>query len=308
MVSGKTSIIIAARNELYLNPTIENILKNSEDETEVIVVMDGYWPRELPKEDKRLILVHRERQGMKASINSAVQMCSGQYILKIDAHCIISEGFDHVLKQNCDKDDVVTIRRYSLNPDTWDIKRDKDFVDYEYLRFPYELENKAVHGSRVGIHAENWKERTISRIDRLIDNQPTFQGSFYFMHKEHFVKRIEGLDEKGFGTFVGEAQQIGLKTWLGGGRCLINKKLWYSHLWKGKPYREAHLKEIGTPYTRIGQKELKASNAFCVDYFMHDRWKDRKHNLEWLIDKFDMPTWPKDWMKEKEKYNFKTGE
>lgn len=295
MASKKLSIIIPARNEIYLNQTIENLLKQAEDEIEIIVVLDGYWPTELPKEDPRLILVHRERQGMKASINSAVQMCSGEFILKIDAHCTISEGFDNILKQDCDKDDVIIARRYSLNPDTFDIKRDRDFVDYEYLRWPYRDENRSVHGSRVGIHAEQWKERTINNINILIDSTPTFQGSFYFMHKEHFIKRIEGLDEKGFGTFVGEAQQVGLKTWLGGGRCLINKKVWYSHLWKGQPYREAHLKEIGTPYSRIGQKELKESNTFCVDYFIHDKWKNRKHNLSWLIEKFDMPTWPKNW-------------
>ena len=37
------SILIPARREIFLSQTIEDIIKNSEAETEIIVVLDGEW-------------------------------------------------------------------------------------------------------------------------------------------------------------------------------------------------------------------------------------------------------------------------
>lgn len=297
MIKNKLSIVIPARNELFLNETVEDILKKATGDFELIVILDGYWPQVLPKEDHRLILVHRERQGMRSSINSGISMSSGEFVMKTDGHCLFSEGFDETLKVDCEKDWIVVPRRYALDSDSWSIKKEKMPIDYEYLRWPYQ-NNKTIHGSRVGLHAESWNERTISRVDRQIDETPSLQGSCWFTTREHFTKRIGGLQNFGYGTFIGESQELCLKTQLGeSGKVMVNKKVYYGHLWKGEQYRKKHLEQIGVPYTRIGQKELKAGNDYCVNYWLHDKWEKRKHNLSWLIDKFDMPTWPKDWEK-----------
>lgn len=283
---SKLSIVIPARNELYLNETLADLLKKASGDIEIIVVLDGYWPVPMPKDDPRLIIVHRERQGMRSSINSAIAVAKGEYIMKIDAHCMVGEGYDEILKADCDGDWVVIPRRYGLNIDSpvWEVKRDKLPIDYEYLGWPYH--DKIIHDSKVGIHAWAWNERTIERIDRLIDENMTFQGSCYFFKKDHFIKRIGNLQNEGYGSFIGEAQEVGLKTWLGGGKVMTNKKTWYAHLWKGEPYRKAHLEKIGVPYTRIGQKELRAGNDYCVDYWMNNKWEKRKYDLEWLIERF----------------------
>ena len=39
----KLSIIIPSRNEIFLSRTIQDILENIEEDTEVIAVMDGAW-------------------------------------------------------------------------------------------------------------------------------------------------------------------------------------------------------------------------------------------------------------------------
>jgi len=280
----KLSIIIPARHELYLKQTVDDLFKKAIGDIEVIVILDGYWPTALPEDHPRLTLVHRERRGMRASINSAVAIAKGEYILKMDAHCMFAQGFDEVLKADCDKDWVVVPRKYSLDIETWSIKRERPFVDYEYLGWPHH--NQSIHNMRIGLHAWVWDERTASRVDKLIDENMTFQGSAWFMTKEHFTKRIGNLQEQGYGTFIGEAQEIGLKTWLGGGRVMTNKKTWYAHLWKGIPYREAHKKELGIPYTRIGHAEMVEGNKFCVDYWMNNKWNCRKHDLIWLVERF----------------------
>lgn len=171
-----------------------------------------------------------------------------------------------------------------MNAETWDIKRERPFVDYEYLGWPHH--NKAIHKGKVGLHAWVWDARIEERIDRLVDENMTFQGSCYFMAKEHFTKRLGNLQNDGYGTFIGEAQEIGLKTWLGGGKVMTNKKTWYAHLWKGEPYRRAYKEQFGTNYTRVSGSEFASGNAFCVDYWMNDKWPERKHDLIWLIDRF----------------------
>jgi glycosyltransferase involved in cell wall biosynthesis len=287
---AKVSVIIPARNEIYLQKTIDDLLAKATGDVEVIVILDGYWPDPIIKEDQRVILIHREKRGMRASINAGMAVSTGQYLMKIDAHCIIAPGYDVALQSDFEDDWVVTPRRYSLEMDVWDIRYSRPLVDYEYLGYPFH--KRLMHKSKTGIHAWVWDARIEERADQLIDENMTFQGSCWFVNKKEFQKRIGKLDEQGYGTFIGEAQEIGLKYWLGGGKCMINKKTWYSHLWKGTPYREAYKAAFGVPYTRMSFTELKEGNKFTVDYWMNNRWEGRIHDLEWLIDRFaPVPSW-----------------
>ena len=290
---SKVSIVIPARHELYLAETVADILRKAAGDIEVIVVLDGYWPVPILDDDPRLILIHRERHGMRAAINGAASIAKGKYLMKVDGHCMFAEGFDEVLKADCEPDWMVIPRRYSLNIDDWSRKFDRPVVDYEYLAWPYG--DKGQHGSKVNIHGRFWKERCKERKNILLDENMSFQGSCWFTHMEHFWKRIGALDDSGYGTFIGEAQETGLKTWLGGGKVMTNKKTWYAHLWKGRPYRAAFKKKYGFGYTRIGFKEMKRGNAYSVDFWMNNRWKERKYDIDWLVERFwPVPSWPED--------------
>lgn len=280
---SKVSVLIPARNELFLAQTIDDLLKNAAGDIEIIVVLDGWWPQPALKDDPRLIVVHRERQGMREAINGAVAIARGEYIMKVDAHCSFAEGFDETLKTDCDDNWIVIPRRYSLNSDDWRIKPDKPFIDYEYLCHP------STNGGRM--HGKRWMERTTQRINIPLDENMTFQGSCWFMTKSHFINCIGRMQSDGYGTFIGEAQELGLTTWLAGGKIMTNKKTWYAHLWKGKPYRAEHLERLGFAYTRIGQTELKSGNAYLVDYWMNQRREDLFRFIEHF---WPVPTWSED--------------
>jgi glycosyltransferase involved in cell wall biosynthesis len=290
----RLSVVIPARHEIYLKQTVDDLLSKAAGDIEVIVVLDGYWPHEYPKDDPRLTFVHRDRRGMRDGINSAIAIAKGEYVMKVDAHCMFAEGFDEVLKAECDKDWIVIPRRYSLDIDTWSIRQYRPFVDYEYLGWPYRQKN-TVHGSKTGIHAWVWDERIAERSNKLLDENMTFQGSCWFTPREYFLNHIGPMQNEGYGTFIGEAQEIGLKAWLGGGKVMTNKKTWYAHLWKGEPYRQAHQKILGIPYTRIGHAECVDGNNFSIDYWTHNRWSGRKHDLSWLVERFwPVPSWPEE--------------
>ena len=91
------TILIPARNERYLKRTIEDILEKAETDVEVIAILDGYWPDEMVN-DKRVKYVHfGHARGMRNGINVGVALSSKDYIMKLDAHCLLDKGFDRKL-------------------------------------------------------------------------------------------------------------------------------------------------------------------------------------------------------------------
>lgn len=274
------SVIIPARNELFLQKTVSDILDKAEGDIEVIVILDGYWPSPPLKDDDRLKIIHRgTARGMRAAINGAAAIAKGKYLMKSDAHCMFAEGFDTVLKADCEENWIVIPRRKRLDAENWCIEessKDKVPIDYEYLSSP----------GHYGAKGNRWDERSRARFDDpryLIDENMTFQGSCWFMTKRHFDNFLHGMSEDGYGSFVREAQEIGLKTWLGGGKVMTNKKTWYAHLHKGSRYGRMYY---------IDKRKMEAGNAYCDDFWFNNRWADAKYDLAWLIEKFwPVPSW-----------------
>jgi len=276
----KVSVIIPARNEVFLGKTIEDLLTKATGEIEIIAVLDGYWPEPKIPDDDRLILIHRGSPlGMRAAINAAAAIAHGKYLMKCDAHCMFAPGFDEVLKADCEENWIVIPRRLRLDAENWCIEessKHKVPIDYEYLGAP----------GYFGAKGNRWDERSRARLNDpkyIIDENMSFQGSCWFMTKNHFDNFLHGMSEEGYGTFVREAQEIGLKTWLGGGKIMTNKKTWYAHLHKGPKYGRMYF---------IDKREKEKGNAYCDDFWFNNRWTEALHDLAWLIERFwPVPSW-----------------
>ena len=280
------SVIIPSRNEIFLQKTIEDILAKATGNIEVLVVLDGYWPDPKPKNDQRVIIIHRGMaMGMRAAINGAAAIAKGKYLMKSDAHCMFAPGFDQVLADNHLADNWVQIpRRYSLDGQNWKIDKKRPYRDYHYLCYP-----KKGKKHDDGMHGVEWPQRTIDRSDPKYDIDDTMgmQGSCWFMTKKHFDNFLHGLNEKDFGNIAQEGEEICNKTWLGGGRVVVNKKTWYAHLHKGRQY--------GRMYHLDDKREVSGHN-WAADYWMNNHWEGRIHDIDWLVEKFwPVPTWPDNW-------------
>lgn len=294
---GKVSILIPSRQEIFLDKTIKDLLVKAKGEIEIIVVLDGYWPssftvrdvvyKQALVEDPRVKYIHRSTsQGMRDAINSAAQLATGEFLMKSDAHCMYDEGFDVKLKEDLqyytentdDKDDnwIVIPRRLRLDAENWCIREDdkeKPPIDYEYLSSP----------AGNGVKGNKWDDRTLARMDILIDETLSFQGSCWFMTRHHYLDTLGGMSEFGYGQFVREAQEIGLKTWLSGGRVFTNKKTWYAHLHKGPTYGRMYY---------IDKNKMIEGNEYCDDFWFHNRWDKARYDMAWLIERFaPVPTW-----------------
>lgn len=286
---AKLSVIIPARGERFLAQTIDDLFNKASGEIEIIAVLDGYWPDPPLPDRTGLTLIHRGApNGMRAAINAAAGIAKGEYLMKTDAHCMFDQGFDEKLKSDCDIDWVAIPSRYSLDAEHWDIlQTGKSRVDYHYLSCP--ITGLKERGDYT-MHGVQWNERARQRRDKpeyVIDDEMSFQGSCWFMSKRHFIEFLGGMNETGYGTFSQEPQEIGNKTWLGGGRVVVNKSTWYAHLHKGKQYGRGY---------GISQREIAAGHEYSAVYWMSNQWTRRVHDLEWLIDKFwPVPDWPVNW-------------
>lgn len=274
---SKISVIIPSRNERYLRRTVEDLLSHAAGPIEVLAVVDGLttWP--VPDEDPRVkIIRHDPPIGMRKCINKAVALAQGEWLMKVDAHCAFGFGYDEALRFDCDKNWIAIPRRYALDVEKWTIDLQQPATDAHYLQYPWLREPPCFHGCK-------WPERTNARRDWPVDDEMDSQGSCWFMHRDHF----RTMDYVNYGDFFQESQELCLRTWMSGGRVVVNKKTWYAHWHKPR--------DLGRGYF-IGRKSKSDAEAFAFDYWWNNRSPERKHDFEWLIDHFwPVPSWPADW-------------
>ena len=299
------SVVIPSRSDQYLQRTIDDLLEKAAGEIEVIVVLDGYWPDPILADDPRVVILHQgmvhDNVGMRRGINAGADIARGDYIMKIDEHCMVDKGFDKKLMDDCKDNWVVIPRRYRLDPESWTLIEDgRPPIDYMYLACPFVRPDDVLYG----LHGAIWKERHHERKDILIDDTMSWQGSFWFMKRKYWQDLVGPLDDKNYGTFTQEAQEIGNKVWLSGGRLVVNKKTWYAHYHKGK--RGKGLGFSNEQYRRH-QALTEKGRHYCVDFWLNNKWDKRNHDFEWLIEKFwPVPTWPESWKEKKQLFD-KTG-
>jgi glycosyltransferase involved in cell wall biosynthesis len=273
------SVIIPSRNEEFLSKTVDDIFAKAKGKIEVIVILD--------ENDQKLttrpnLIVHKKigKPGMKSAINQGVKIASGKYIMKTDAHCMFGVGFDVILADDCQDNWLVIPRRYSLQAENWTIKPDRPIVDYEYFVFPFSEVTSVRAGGK-------WHGRAQDRTELLIDETMVFQGSCWFTTKEHYnrIGRLE-INKETKDEFVLEPEELAFKTWLSGGKVIVNKKTWYAHYHKANGQRGYF----------IDKKTMKKQRVFHINYWMHDKWPKATKKMKWFIERFmPIPGWPRDW-------------
>jgi len=288
---AKVSVLIPARNEPFLQKTIDEVFAQATGEVECIVMLDG-MPAVTPlREDPRLIVLQNSKpKGIAWASWDMAQVAEGKYIMKLDSHCALGLGYDEALQADCEDDWLVVPSRYQLLDETWTC----GYGPIDYLYFTYPWISEPMYGS--GLHGKKWigesglegsyfwKEQQLRHL--LIDDLMTFQGSLFFMNRAQFLK-LDGVDRRY--TLWQEATSIGMKVWMSGGRCIRNKKTWYAHLHKGQRHGRGY---------RVGKAQANRDAYHSADMWMNDRWEGNVpgRNIHWFVDHFwPIPGWPEDW-------------
>ena len=124
MVDGRVSVIIAGRTEQYFQATIDSALERATGDVEIVAVIDGdeAEPYVVATDDRVKVIRLEKSIGQRAGYNLGVRESSGQYVMKIDAHALMSPGYDEMLKAHCPPQTTVLPEMRRLDVHKWESK------------------------------------------------------------------------------------------------------------------------------------------------------------------------------------------
>jgi hypothetical protein len=251
------SILIPARNEMFLVNTIEDILKNKRGNTQIVVGLDGYWPDPPIKDHQDVVIIHySESIGQRAITKQCARVAKAKYIAKTDAHCSFDEGFDvsmlNAFKTAGDLATIVPIMR-NLHVFNWKcMKCGKQWYQGPTPTKCSNCDNTTDFKRKIiwvgksnpqstsycfdsTPHFQYFKEwtRTPQYQEQLktgLTETMSLQGSFFMMTKDRYFDL--DIDDESMGSWGSQGITVAMKTWLSGGKVLVNHDTWYAHLFR----------------------------------------------------------------------------
>lgn len=296
------SIVIPARNEMFLARTIQDILEHIEADTEVIAILDGEWANPPVEDNDRVSLIyHSQSVGQRAATNEGARMAKGKYIMKADAHCAFDQGFDRKMleafKEVGDNVTMVPIMK-NLHAFNWVCKNGHERyqgpsgpckecglpTERDVIWYPKPSPNSTSYRFDKTLHFQYWGEYAKRpEAQGELSETMSLQGSCFMLTKEKYLE-LNICDET-WGSWGNQGTEVACKTWLSGGRVLCNKRTWYAHMFRTQGG------DFGFPYPQSG-KQVEYAREQSRQAFLHGTFDKAIHPLSWLIEKFaPVPDW-----------------
>lgn len=309
MSAKDLSILIPARNEEFLSKTIEDILSNIKADTEVIAVLDGAWTNPPIKQHPRVIVVYLpESIGQRAATNLACRLSKAKYIMKVDAHCAFDKGFDKKMIEIMQDDWTAVPIMRNLHAFDWLCKCGFSHYQDKGEMCPQcgkNMEKKMIWEPRPG--TRNWsycfdsephfqyfreygkRPEVIAQGD--LTETMSLQGSAFMLTRDKYWEL--NICDENFGSWGSQGIEVAVKTWLSGGRVMVNHKTWYAHMFRTKAQNG-----FGFPYQLSG-KQVDGAKKRTRELFYDGKWDKAIHPLSWLIERFmPVPGWTKNDIKQ----------
>jgi len=290
------SILIPARNEMFLAKTVEDILSNIEGNTEIIVVMDGYWANPTIKDDPRVTIIHNTTaRGQRAAQNQAARLSQAKYLMKVDAHCAFDKGFDVKMMNDMQDNWTMIPTMRNLHAFDWVCKNGHRRYqgpsgNCEKCGKPTTMDvvwiaktnpQSTAYYFDKDLHFQYHKEQKEKQVGDIVETMSA-QGSCFMCTREKYFE-LNICDET-WGSWGNQGTEVACKTWLSGGRLVVNRKTWYAHMFRTQGG------DFSFPYSNPG-KDVEHARECSRKLFMNDKWDKAIRPLSWLIERFNPPTW-----------------
>jgi len=317
MKENDLSILIPARNEEFLSRTIQDVLEHIKGNTEIIVILDGYLPEVPLKYDPRITIIYNPvAVGQRGAAKQAAKLAKGKYVMKIDAHVALDDGFDVKMLEAFKKlDDNVTMipamrnlhvfdwvcpeghRRYqglSGACETCGKPTTKDIVwipkkSPTTFTFRFDKTMHFVYWGELAKRSENIKGALCNdgTYDTNLRETMSIQGSCFMLTKERYLAL--DIDSDSFNSWGQQGVEVACKTWLGpgDGRVIANLNTWYAHMFRTKGG------DFGFPYPNP-QAKVNENRELSRELFQRDKWPLATRKFQWLLGKFNPPDWTTD--------------
>lgn len=300
------SVVIPARNEMWLSHTVEDAIRNSGDGTEVIVVLDGAWPEvgyELKQHPRVNVIYLPTAIGQRAATNLGVRVSEAEFVMKADAHVSFDSGFDrklidaardlgpgvtqiptqfnlHIFDRICacgkrEYQGPMTVPCVACGQTNWTRE----------LVWKPRLSRKATAWRFDGeLHFNYWGDFTRRPEGQgEIHDTMSCLGACWFLSRERYWE-IGGLDEK-HGSWGQMGTELACKAWLSGGRMVTNERTWFAHLFRTQGH------DFSFPYPITGAEQEHA-RQYSRTLWRGNGWNKQVKSLRWLVEKFaPVPGW-----------------
>lgn len=306
------SVLIPANREMFLAKTIEDLLQNIEANTEIIAVLDSAWddPKITPHERVNVIYTPTT-VGQRAATNLAAKLARGKYVAKVDAHCSFDKGFDRKMlegfKVHGDNVTAVPIMR-NLHAFSWKCYS----CGHKKYQGPTpsacekcgskKVRRKMVWQPRKGTYSQSYSFDAEPHFQYFQEfkHRPEYeegkktgftesmslQGSFFMCTRDKYWEL--NLSDENLGSWGNQGIELACKTWLSGGRVLVNHNTWYAHLFRTQGG------DFSFPYDQSGRGVEKTKKK-TWDFIVKGKIAGQIHPVSWLIERFwPVPGWSDD--------------
>lgn len=316
MKSCDLSVLIPARSEMFLRQTVEDVLAHAEADTEVIVALDGAWAEPPLVQHERVSVIYVPVSvGQRAATNLAARLARGRYLMKLDAHCAMDQGFDARLLTSFERLDregeSVTLVPVMRN--LWAFSWKCYHCGWKGYQGPTPERcgnPKCGKGDRLKRKLVWQAKPSPQSVSYRFDPEPHFQYFSEYTHRAEYQRDLAatGLTEtmslqgscfvltrerywdlaicdERLGSWGNQGIEVACKTWLSDGRVLVDHSTFYGHMFRTQGG------DFSFPYPNPG-REVERTKRRTADLFWGGKWDKLQKPLSWLVERFwPVPGW-----------------
>ena len=291
------SVLIPARNEEFLARTVQCVLDAIEADTEIIVVLDGA-PANPPLPDGVRVIELDQSIGQRAATNLAARHSEAKYVMKLDAHCSVGQGFDRIMMEDMHDNWTMVPMMYNLHAFDWVCQSCKQ-RKYQgptpdaCQRCGGKMEREILWRAKPrpettamcfdsDLKFQYWRKYKRRQQGDLVETM-SILGACWLLTRDKYWEL--NICDEGHGGWGQQGTEVACKTWLSGGKLICTKKTWFAHLFRTQGG------DFGFPYPLSGSAVQKARDH-SKKLWIEGTWPKAIHPLSWLIEKFaPVPDW-----------------
>ena len=113
----------------------------------------------------------------------------------------------------------------------------------------------------------------------------SLQGSCFMLTRDKWFEL--NICDESFGSWGSQGIEVACKTWLSGGKVIVNHKTYYAHMFRTQGG------DFSFPYP-MSQKNVDKAKQKAKDLFFNKKFDKQIYPLSWLVKKFwPVPGWDK---------------